>query len=238
MLARSLCERLKSLRETDAVAWLRPDGKSQVTLLGDKVKSVVLAAHHDRNVSTDEVRSVLKQKVIDPVLGDQLSSDSRIVINGTGKFTVGGPQADAGVVGRKIVVDAYGPRVPVGGGAYSGKDPSKVDRSAAYMARHIAKSVVANDMADECMVMVAFGIGQLQPEMVRVTTRPHSRQAELWVADHFRDLRPAGIVEYLGLRKPKNWCYRATAAFGHYGRKFFPWETAVSVPMEKMAQVI
>ena len=238
VLARSLCERLKALRQTHELPWLRPDGKSQVTLLGSKVKSVILAAHHDCNVSTEEVRAVLRQKVIDPVLGDQLEEDSRVVINGTGKFTIGGPKGDAGVVGRKIVVDAYGPRIPVGGGAYSGKDPSKVDRSAAYIARHIAKSVVANQMAHECMVVIAFGIGQRQPEMVRVVTRPVSREAELWVADHFRDLSPAGIVEYLGLHKPKNWSYRDTAAFGHYGRNTFPWEAVVSARIERSAQVV
>jgi S-adenosylmethionine synthetase len=238
VLARMLCQRLNMLRGSGEVAWLRPDGKSQVTLHGDEVKSVILAAHHNDDVSTDEVRTLLREKVIDPVIGDQLSRDSRIVINGTGKFTIGGPRGDAGVVGRKIVVDAYGPRVPVGGGAYSGKDPSKVDRSAAYMARHIAKSVVANEMAHECMVVIAFGIGQKQPEMVRVVTRPHNEEAEPWVADRFRDLRPEAIIQYLSLRKPKGWSYCSTAAFGHYGRQTFPWETVASVPRKRTAQVV
>lgn len=237
VLARSLCQRLKTLRQSGEVPWLRPDGKSQVTLVDGKVKSVVIAAHHSNDISTDEVRRALREKVIEPVVGNLLLPDSRIVVNGTGKFTIGGPRGDAGVVGRKIVVDAYGPRVPVGGGAYSGKDSSKVDRSAAYMARHIAKSVVANEMAKECMVVIAFGIGQKQPEMVRVVTRPHNKEAESWVADRFRDLRPEAIVAYLGLRKPKGWSYCSTAAFGHYGRQNFPWETVASFPMEKTACV-
>ncbi len=237
MLARSLCMGLKNLRTSGEAIWLRPDGKSQITLLGEEVRSVVLAAHHDSQVSTDEVRRVLRQKVVDPVLGSRLSPASRVVINGTGTFTIGGPRADAGVVGRKIVVDAYGPRVPVGGGAYSGKDPSKVDRSAAYMARHIAKAVVENKLANECMVSIAFGIGQKQPEMVRVVTRPHAKEVEAWVADRFRDLRPAAIIEYLGLSSPKGWTYQSTAAFGHYGREDFPWERTVSEPVEKSASV-
>jgi S-adenosylmethionine synthetase len=227
VLARSLCLALKSLRNSGDAPWLRADGKSQVTLLGGRVKSVVLAAHHDAQVSTDDVREVLRSRVIEPVLGSRLMDDSRVVINGTGRFTVGGPRADAGVVGRKIVVDAYGPRVPVGGGAYSGKDPSKVDRSAAYLARHIAKVVVQNKMAKECTVALAFAIGQKQPEMVRVITRPNARDVEQWVIQFFKDLRPDAIVEYLGLRTPKGWNYCSTAAFGHYGREGFPWERTI-----------
>lgn len=180
----------------------------------------------------------MRTKVIDPVLGKLLSPDARVVINGTGKFTIGGPRGDAGVVGRKIVVDAYGPRVPVGGGAYSGKDPSKVDRSAAYMAPHIAKSIVANQLAKECTVVTAFGIGQKQPEMLRVITGPHNKDAEHWAANRFKDLRPEAITEYLGLRRQKGWSYCSTAAFGHYGREGFPWEALVSVPMEKTARVV
>jgi S-adenosylmethionine synthetase len=227
VLARSLCQALKTLRNTGEIPWLRADGKSQVTLLGGKVKSVILAAHHDVQVSTDEVRTVLHSKVIEPVLGTRLTNSSRVVINGTGRFTIGGPRGDAGVVGRKIVVDAYGPRVPVGGGAYSGKDPSKVDRSAAYIARHMAKAVVRSKMAKECTVVLAFGIGQKQPEMVRVITRPNAKDVEQWVVGHFKDLSPDAIIEYLGLRNPKGWTYCSTAAFGHYGRESFPWERAI-----------
>jgi S-adenosylmethionine synthetase len=239
VLARNLCRALKTLRYAGNTPWLRADGKSQVTLIGAKVKSVVIAAHHDAEVSTDEVRKVLRSSVIEPVLGSHLAASSRVVINGTGKFTIGGPKADAGVVGRKIVVDAYGPRIPVGGGAYSGKDSSKVDRSAAYMARYIAKAVVKNNLAKECMVVLAYGIGQKQPEMVRVMTRPHAKDIERWVTDYFKDLRPEAIIEYLGLRSPKGWNYCSTAAFGHYGRDGFPWEQVASLPMmEKPALVV
>jgi len=222
VLARSLCQALKNLRASGKTPWLGADGKSQVTLLGEKVKSVVLAAHHDVQISTEAVRKILRTMVIEPVLGPLLTNDSRVVINGTGKFTIGGPKADAGVVGRKIVVDAYGSRIPVGGGAYSGKDTSKVDRSAAYMARHIAKSVVRMKLAKECMVVLAFGIGQKQPEMVRVTAHANTKHVARW------DLRPRAIIEYLGLQQPDGWTYCSTAAFGHYGRADFPWEQPAS----------
>jgi S-adenosylmethionine synthetase len=195
--------------------------------------SVIVAAHHDASVGMPEVRQKLCKELIEPGLGLVTDdTDVRLVINGTGAFTIGGSWSDAGVVGRKIVVDAYGPRIPVGGGAYSGKDPSKVDRSAAYMARHIAKCVVANDLAEECLVAIAYAIGQRQPEMFEVTTSPKCPEACLWVKDQFRDLRPEAITEYFGLRKPAGWSYRETAAFGHYGRAEFPWERVVSPAME------
>lgn len=227
VLARELCWRLKSCREQGVIPWLRPDGKSQVTLVDGRVQSIILAAHHDKAVSIDEVRRVLLQQVVEPVVG---SAIPHVVINGTGAFTIGGPHADAGVVGRKIVVDAYGPRVPVGGGAYSGKDPSKVDRSAAYMARHIAKTVVAHQVANAtaCCVALAYGIGQHQPEMVKAITDTGC-DVSSWVKTHFRDLSPGGIIEYLGLRRPEGWSYLATAAFGHYGRPDFPWEAIAAV---------
>ena len=228
VLARSLCQMLKKLRDDGQTPWLGADGKSQVTLQNGRVKSVILAAHHDEQISPVSVRSFLRTAVIEPVLGTFLAEDSRVVINGTGKFTIGGPKADAGVVGRKIVVDAYGPRIPVGGGAYSGKDPSKVDRSAAYMARHMARSVVQHGLADECLIGIAYGIGQKQPEMIRVVADTNSRTAAAWVAEQFTDLRPQAITEYLGLRKPQGWTYRSTAAFGHYGREQFPWERSAS----------
>jgi S-adenosylmethionine synthetase len=224
VLARSLCQKLKDLRQSGKVPWVGADGKSQVTLSGDKVHRVVLAAHHDVQITNEEVRKVLRTMVIEPILGPLLTNTSRIVINGTGKFTIGGPKADAGVVGRKIVVDAYGPRVPVGGGAYSGKDPSKVDRSAAYMARHIAKAAVGLKLAKECTVVLAFGIGQKQPEMVHVIAQSNTRDVARWVASTFKDLRRQAIIEYLGLQRPNGWTYCSTAAFGHYGRADFPWE--------------
>jgi S-adenosylmethionine synthetase len=236
--ARSLALQLKQLRQTGRVNWLRPDGKTQVTVAHHELKSVIVAAHHEPSVSTDQVRKILCKELVEPVLGRIWErADVHLVINGTGAFTIGGPWSDAGVVGRKIVVDAYGPRIPVGGGAYSGKDPSKVDRSAAYMARHIAKSVVANNLAQECLVTIAYAIGQKQPEMLEVTAWKHGSEAQRWAADHFRDLRPAAIIEYLGLRSPRNWSYRQTASFGHYGRSEFPWECVSSGKMEKPSVV-
>jgi S-adenosylmethionine synthetase len=236
VLARALCQKLKQLRQGGGIPWLRPDGKSQITMTGGQVTSVVLAAHHSSVISTAEVRETLRAHVVDPVVAHRLAPGARVVINGTGAFRIGGPRGDAGVVGRKIVVDAYGPRVPVGGGAYSGKDPSKVDRSAAYMARHIAKSVVANGMAEECLVTMAFGIGQKQPEMLNVLTPDgNTGEAARWVREQFRDLRPEAIIEYLGLRQPRGWSYSSAAAFGHYGRNEFPWERVARAQMEKPA---
>lgn len=169
VLARRICRKLFDLRKSGELGWLKPDGKSQVTISNGHVTNVIVAAHHTADISIDDVRNVLKEKVVLPVVGDA----ERIVINGTGVFTIGGTQGDAGVVGRKIVVDAYGPRIPVGGGAYSGKDPSKVDRSAAYMARHIAKHIVAKGDAKECQVVIAFGIG---PDPARNDDRYRSKR--------------------------------------------------------------
>lgn len=226
ILARQACQALHRLRRDGELSWLRPDGKSQVSLVRGVVTSLVIAAHHDSTVSTEQVRQALTRLLVMPIFG----SVARVVINGTGSFMIGGPRADAGVVGRKIVVDAYGPRVPVGGGAYSGKDPSKVDRSAAYMARHIAKTIVAHRVegAQECLVGLAFGIGQHQPEMISATTGD-GRDLSAWVCGQWPDLSPSAITEYLGLRRPKGWSYTATAAFGHYGRNGFPWEQVASI---------
>lgn len=224
--ARRICERLKELRCSGELPWLKADGKSQVTVMGGVVSSVVIAAHHNPAIEIEAVREALKRHVVEPLFG----AVPRIVINGTGAFTVGGPQADAGVVGRKIVVDAYGPRVPVGGGAYSGKDPSKVDRTAAYMARHIAKTIVAHKVggARECLVTLAFGIGQKQPEMVTAIT-DKGKNVSRWVRLHFPDLSPEAMIDYLRLRHPANWSYFKTASMGHYGHAGFPWEEIAHV---------
>lgn len=240
VIARALCQRLKAARESGELPWLHPDGKSQVTLVEGHVTGVVIAAHHDeqalsrtRDGLSDEAEHAIRTQVIDPIISRFLGRrPPRVVINGTGRFTVGGPQGDTGVVGRKIVVDAYGPRVPVGGGAYSGKDPTKVDRSAAYMARHIAKTIVAHEIAGAktCQVSIAFGIGQVQPEMITAITDRGIDLGE-WVTAHFKDLSTSAIIEYLDLRHPraKGWTYCRTAAFGHYGRKGFPWEEVAPV---------
>ena len=228
--ARDICLRLAELRTTGRLPWLRSDCKSQVTVDDEgKVVSVIVAAQHVAPPAdaTDEdflaqLRSDIQSQVVTAVLPN---APDRLVVNGTGTFVVGGPTGDAGVVGRKIVVDAYGPRVPVGGGAYSGKDPTKVDRSAAYFARLIAKTAVAERAGDAraCTVKLAYGIGQLQPEMVTAVTETGA-DISAWVKNRFRDLSPRNIIETLGLRKPEGWSYTEAAAYGHYGRDIFPWE--------------
>lgn len=223
VLARKLALALKALRQE--LRWLGADGKTQVTVTNGRVTSVVVATQHDASIPLAEVREIVRQRVVFPIVGSDIPS---LVINGAGPFTVGGPNADAGVTGRKIVADAYGPRIPVGGGAYSGKDPTKVDRSGAYMARQIAKSVVAHKIggAKECLVAIAYAIGQHQPEMVTAVTET-GQNVSSWVNETFQDLSPRAIIERLNLREPKGWSYLQTAAFGHYGHLDFPWEQVV-----------
>lgn len=229
LLARNLCQRLHDLRVEQTLPWLRSDCKSQVTLnaAGDVVR-VILAAQHSEDVSTQDMKSQLLEHVVGPELGNQVD-ESLVTVNGTGRFVVGGPTGDAGVVGRKIVVDAYGPRVPVGGGAYSGKDPTKVDRSAAYMCRHVAKTVIHHRIkgAHECTVTLAYGIGKHEPEMfTAVTDTGEDVAEELFKQNLFKrsDLSPRSIIERLELRTPNGWSYYQTASYGHYGRDMFPWE--------------
>lgn len=235
VLARDLCLKLKALRKDGTLPWLRSDCKTQVTLTAEgAVQSVIIAAQHSPDIATPEIKAQLRQHVVTPIVGEV----SNLRVNGTDKFVVGGPTGDAGVVGRKIVIDAYGPRVPVGGGAYSGKDPSKVDRSAAYMCRHIAKAVVQNRIAGarECTVSLAYGIGQHKPEMFTVLT-----EEGVDIARQVRDalklndtvdhspLSPRAIIERLGLLKREDWHYYDTASYGHYGRDIFPWEKPFQV---------
>lgn len=235
VLARDICRRLREVAGPGQLGWVRPDGKSQVTLDGEgRIKSAIVAVQHAPDVCREEIEHEIRGRVLEPVLGDL--AEVRVVINGGGggTFIDGGPVADAGTVGRKIVVDAYGPRVPVGGGAYSGKDPSKVDRSAAYMARHIAKTIVAHQIggAHECTVSLAFAIGQHQPEMVTARTDCGKDLSE-WVRTHFRDLSPGAIIERLGLTNPRQWSYLSTAFHGHYGRSEFPWEAVAELGGER-----
>lgn len=248
-LARQLVTRMITCRisqedpnahDDDVIPWLRADGKSQVTINENgKVRSVVVAVQHldipevvkrlERiTVLSDGAIEMIKKKIVLPVIKDFLPDGGldavRVTVNGAGSFAIGGPPGDAGEVGRKIVVDAYGPRVPVGGGAYSGKDPTKVDRSAAYMARHVAKAVVANGIggAKECLVHIAYGIGQLEPEMVTAVTDTGEDVAE-WVTANF-SLQPWKIIERLGLWHPEGWSYEELSTYGHYGRQNYPWE--------------
>lgn len=222
LLARNLCRRLHELRVDGTLPWLRSDCKTQVSLGPDgSVRSVIVAAQHAEEAKDEEIREGILRMVVEPVLG---AVPEHLSINGTGRFVIGGPTGDAGVVGRKIVVDAYGPRVPVGGGAYSGKDATKVDRSAAYMCRHVAKTVLAHhEDVQACTVSLAYGIGKLQPEMATAVSDT-GRDLSGFVRDKFPDLSPGFIIESLGLFQPNGWTYVDTAAYGHYGREQFPWE--------------
>ena len=223
--ARALIDRLDFVRTEGTLAFLRPDCKSQVTIEFREdgscyLRNLTIAAQHNSTVSNRDLEDAVRHYVINPVIEssglDGIDPNGRITINGTGRFEIGGPLGDAGVTGRKIIVDTYGGRIPHGGGAFSGKDPSKVDRSAHYMMRHIAKSVVANVLADECQVRVAYTIGIAEPDDFEVRVGPTNRINEKLsrkLREHF-DLRPAAIIEYLGLKRP---IYLETARRGHFG---------------------
>jgi S-adenosylmethionine synthetase len=225
LLAQSLCRKLAEVRKNGTLKWVRPDGKSQVTVEyeGDvpkRVKTVVISTQHEDSVGNDVIRKAIIEHVIRPVLGDWIKGgEPEYHINPTGNFVVGGPQGDAGLTGRKIIVDTYGGFARHGGGAFSGKDPTKVDRSAAYAARWVAKNVVAAGLAKRCEVQLAYAIGVVQPVSVMVTTFGTSSLPEEVIERAVReqfDLSPKGIIEALELRNP---IYKATAAYGHFGRK-------------------
>jgi S-adenosylmethionine synthetase len=228
--AHQLIERQRELFESGEIDYLRPDAKSQVSVeyAGDKparISAVVLSTQHSEEVGYDTLRRDVIAKLIRPSLPAQLLDDDTIFhVNPTGRFVVGGPMGDAGLTGRKIIVDTYGGMGRHGGGAFSGKDPSKVDRSAAYAARWVAKNLVAAGVAKRCEVQVAYAIGVAEPVSVRVDAFGSSPldmgQLEKLVRKHF-DLTPRGIIEALRLRRP---IYRATSFHGHFGRAGFPWE--------------
>ncbi|URA10160.1 methionine adenosyltransferase [Thermospira aquatica] len=219
------------LRKSGELTWLRPDSKSQVTLEYEghkpiRVHTVVLSHQHDENISYEELKRELIEKVIKPILEPTglLDSDTKYFINPTGRFVIGGPHGDTGLTGRKIIVDTYGGMGRHGGGAFSGKDPTKVDRSAAYMARYIAKNLVASELCERCEIQVSYAIGVPFPISVMVDTYgtgkvPEEKLAE--IVQKVFDLSPSGIIKTLDLRRP---IYQATAAYGHFGREEFPWE--------------
>jgi S-adenosylmethionine synthetase len=231
-LAHLLARRLSAARKSGELPYLRPDGKSQVTVeyrdgRPFRLEAVVISSQHDPNVSNEQLRSEIEEKIIKQTVSPELlDKDTKYHINPTGRFVTGGPQGDAGVTGRKIIVDTYGGYAPHGGGAFSGKDPTKVDRSAAYMARYVAKNIVAAGLADRCLVQLAYAIGVANPVSVFVDTAGTGRISETALAklvrDHF-ELTPRGIIESLNLRRP---IYKATAAYGHFGRNEdgFSWE--------------
>lgn len=223
-LAHQLARRLSETRKSGELPYLRPDGKSQVTVeyrdgRPHRVGAVVISSQHDPQVSNEQLRSEIMDKVIHQTISQELLDEqTKYHINPTGRFVTGGPQGDAGVTGRKIIVDTYGGYAPHGGGAFSGKDPTKVDRSAAYMARYVAKNIVAAGLADRCLVQLAYAIGVADPVSVLVDTSGTGRigegQLATLVREHFR-LTPRGIIEDLKLRRP---IYKGTAAYGHFGR--------------------
>jgi S-adenosylmethionine synthetase len=231
-LAHQLAERLAETRRSGELPYLRPDGKSQVTIeyrdgRPFRVDAVVISTQHDAKVENRQLRDEVLEQVIKPTISPELiDKNTKYHINPTGRFVTGGPQGDAGLTGRKIIVDTYGGYAPHGGGAFSGKDPTKVDRSAAYMARYIAKNVVSAGLADRCLVQLAYAIGVSDPVSVLVDTSGTGRVSEDALAglvrEHF-ELTPHGIIQSLNLRSP---IYRKTAAYGHFGRRLegFTWE--------------
>jgi S-adenosylmethionine synthetase len=232
MLAHKLVKGLSERRRDSSMDYLRPDGKSQVSIEYDngrpvRVDTIVVSTQHSPTVTNETLREDITEKIVNKVIPkEMMDGKTRILINPTGRFVVGGPHGDAGVTGRKIIVDTYGGAAPHGGGAFSGKDPTKVDRSACYMARYVAKNVVAAGLAEKCMVQLAYAIGVAEPVSVLIDTYntgtiPDEKISEL-VRAHFK-LTPRGIIESLDLRRP---IYRKTAAFGHFGRTEpeFTWE--------------
>ena len=231
-LAHMLARRLSEARKSGELPYLRPDGKSQVTIeyrdgRPFRVEAVVISSQHDADVSNEQLRSDIAEKIIrHTVSSELLDNDTKFHINPTGRFVTGGPQGDAGLTGRKIIVDTYGGYAPHGGGAFSGKDPTKVDRSAAYMARYVAKNIVAAGLADRCQVQLAYAIGVAEPVSINVDTHGTGRVSENALAKLVRgnfELTPRGIIDSLDLRRP---IYRRTAAYGHFGRdeEGFTWE--------------
>jgi S-adenosylmethionine synthetase len=231
-LAHRLAERLTEARKSGQLPYLRPDGKSQVTVeyrdgRPFRVDAVVISSQHAPEVENDQLRSEIREHVIrHTVPGDLIDDNTKYHINPTGRFVTGGPQGDSGLTGRKIIVDTYGGYAPHGGGAFSGKDPTKVDRSAAYMARYIAKNIVSAGLADKCEVQLAYAIGVAEPVSVYVDTQGTGRISDAQISKLVRDqfpLTPREIIDVLKLRRP---IYRATAAYGHFGRtgEGFTWE--------------
>jgi len=215
----ALAKRLEELRGSNPeFSWLRPDGKTQLTVQNGKVVAVLISTQHAKEVEQGVIRGALIRGAVEPVLGEG-AQDAEIFVNPTGAFVLGGFEADTGLTGRKIMVDTYCGLIPHGGGAFSGKDPTKVDRSAAYMARFVAKNIVASGLAKKCLVSVAYAIGRAEPLMVHAENEK-GEDISTFVKGRF-DFRPAAIIERLNLRRP---IYLKTAAYGHFGKPNLPWE--------------
>lgn len=231
-LAHTMAMKLTEVRKSGELTYLRPDGKTQVTVeyndgVATRVDAVVVSTQHKDSVSLEQLRADILEKVIKPVIpADLMDENTKIYINPTGRFVIGGPQGDTGLTGRKIIVDTYGGYARHGGGAFSGKDPTKVDRSAAYMSRYVAKNIIAAGLADKCEIQLAYAIGVANPVSVMVDTFGTGKVSDEQIAEAVKkvfDLRPAAIIETLDLRRP---IYTSTSAYGHFGRKdiSLPWE--------------
>jgi len=242
ILAHKLTKKLSEVRKSKELPWLRPDGKSQVSVQYEdgkpkKIKTIVISTQHAPDVSNSEITDSILEKVIKPVCGDLWNDGIITHVNPTGKFEIGGPHGDAGLTGRKIIVDTYGGQGRHGGGAFSGKDPSKVDRSACYMCRYIAKNIVAAGLAQKCEVQVAYAIGVADPVSLMVNTFESGKipeeDIENIVRKHF-DMKPSAIITQLDLKKP---FYKKTAAYGHFGRNEseFKWENTDKADLLRQA---
>ncbi|OUX37002.1 MAG: methionine adenosyltransferase [Candidatus Pelagibacter sp. TMED273] len=231
-LSHKLVKKQSEVRKSGELEWLRPDAKSQVSVVYDEARkeikrlsAIVLSSQHDENISYNELKNEIFNKIIIPVIpNDWITEETKILINPTGKFVVGGPVGDCGLTGRKIIVDTYGGMARHGGGAFSGKDPSKVDRSAAYAARYVAKNIVSSKLADYCEIQVSYAIGVAEPTSITIDTFGTNKVPEKdivsLISNKF-DFRPKGLINYLELKKP---IYQDTAAYGHFGRDIFNWE--------------
>jgi len=232
-MAHKLTKQLAKVRKDGTLAYVRPDGKSQVTVEYDengkpfRIEAIVVSTQHDPEVTQEQIHRDIRKYVIDAVIpAEMIDNDTKIYINPTGRFVIGGPNGDSGLTGRKIIVDTYGGAAPHGGGAFSGKDPTKVDRSACYAARYVAKNIVAAGLADKCQIQVSYAIGVAEPTSINVNSFGTGRLSDSKLLEIIRenfDLRPAGIIKMLDLRRP---IYKQTASYGHFGRDDLklPWE--------------
>ena len=232
-MAHKLTKKLSEVRKNGTLSYLRPDGKSQVTVeYGEdgkplRLEAIVVSTQHDPDVTQEKIHEDIRKYVIDAVIpADMIDGDTKIYINPTGRFVIGGPSGDSGLTGRKIIVDTYGGSAPHGGGAFSGKDPTKVDRSASYAARYVAKNIVAAGLADKCQIQISYAIGVARPTSINIDTFGTGKLSDSKILEIVRenfDLRPAGIIKMLDLRRP---IYKQTASYGHFGRNDLdlPWE--------------
>jgi S-adenosylmethionine synthetase len=225
VIVHKLTQGLEELRRSGKLNWLKPDGKAQITIDGNRVRSVLVSTQHSADISAEEIKEALKKYLINPVL-EEYGEDIKnveILVNPTGNFVHGGFYADTGLTGRKLMVDTYGGLIPHGGGCFSGKDPSKVDRSAAYMCRFVAKNLVARGLAKKCLVSVSYAIGKAKPLMVEALNEKGENLTD-YIQEKF-DFRPLKIIQQLNLRRP---IYRETASYGHFGKNGLPWEEIIN----------